>query len=276
MRNQYSKETRSGSFKTLSLMLLGLVVLATTGCNFGGPDGDDGSDVTNIILPTDTQLDLSCINAGLTTVDLNTGQVAAEDCVLDDNANPYRYVATGEFDENDPDADIGKFLLEDAIPAGPTGAKARFYLWATALARRNSGENQYKTAKALHELYTAQPLPDPLVKEQALKAYRSVLEYYFGEVTFFEFLTPSGLANIPNQLNLLVGDDMSRPLATADPVFYPAGFAQLFPADTYPDTFAAVTEIGDWGFTYIPCTEPPFSSGIYPDNCPNNGSMYIN
>ena len=69
-------------------------------------------------------------------------------------------------------------------PAGRTGAKARFYLWATALARRASGENQWYTARALHELYNYND--DPVIQAQALKAYRSVLDNFFGSATFFE------------------------------------------------------------------------------------------
>jgi hypothetical protein len=66
--------------------------------------------------------------------------------------------------------------LFNSIPPGPTGAKARFYFWATALARRPSGENQFYTALALHELFDANSnvlSKDELVRAQALKAYRS-------------------------------------------------------------------------------------------------------
>ncbi|MGB5438401.1 MAG: hypothetical protein WBN90_01945, partial [Gammaproteobacteria bacterium] len=216
-------------------------------------DGDDGSDVTDIILPTDTQLDLPCINAGLTTVDLNTSQVAAENCVLDDNANPYRYVATGEFDQNDPDADIGKFLLAAEIPAGPTGAKARFYLWATALARRPNGENQWYVAQALHELWSAQPIPDPLIQQQALNAYRSLLTYFYDEaLTYFgpfpDPIDPAEDVFIPVDLVKRTGTYLIQPLNGAQP---DPGYDFLFPGDT-PDRLSARFTLSEWGFFYTP------------------------
>ena len=133
--------------------------------------------INEIILPTDVVLNLACEDVGL----------FVEQCVLNDPENPFATVPTGEFDPNDP-LSPRKFELLASIPPGPTGAKARFYLWATALARQPSGENQWYTARALHELFDANSNPvskDEIVRAQALKAYRSVLDNFYGSVTFF-------------------------------------------------------------------------------------------
>ena len=123
------------------------------------------------------------------------------------------------------DVGINKFELFNQIPAGPTGAKARFYFWATALARRQSGENQYYTALALHELYDLNS--DMIVKEQALKAYRSVLDNFFGSVTVFTCcpgVSPDGVpVPFPVGLNELTADALYRTDAT--------GFVRLVPGD---------------------------------------------
>ena len=143
-----------------------------------------------------------------------------------------------------------KFNLAMDIPAGPTGAKARFYLWATALANAPMGENQWYTARALHEVFDANG--DPLIEAQALKAYRSVLDNFFGSVTFFgPFGIPPVVISV--QLNLLVGDDLYRPAAT--------GYTPLFPTP-----LAAQGGIASWGYTYTPCTI----------TCPDDGFMFVN
>ena len=132
----------------------------------------DGEIINAIILPTDTLVNLACEDVGIFT----------EQCVLEDPENPFVTVPIIEFDVNDPDA-TNKFELFNSIPKGRTGAKARYYFWATALARRASGENQFYTALALHELWNYNG--DPIIQAQALKAYRSVLDNFFGSVTVF-------------------------------------------------------------------------------------------
>jgi len=212
--------------------LCSLLALAVSSC--GSPDSGDGTIISDIILPTDTLLNFECVDVG----------IAGEQCVLDDPENPFLSVAITEFNVNDPDAE-NKFTLNNAIPAGPTGAKARFYLWATALARRPSGENQYYTAKALHELFDAGG--DPLVQEQALKAYRSVLDNFFGSVTFF---VCCGGVSFPAPLNELVADNLYRPDAT--------GFAPLIPGGT----LQVLSLFGEWGYTYRPARPPNFDDGL--------------
>ncbi len=110
--------------------------------------------------------------------------INTETCVLTDPENPFRFVTIVEPDANTPDDVVTKYDLEDTIPTGAPGAKARFYLWATALARRPTGENQWYTARALHRLYTYNG--DELIRQQALKAYRSNLDNFFGSLVYFD------------------------------------------------------------------------------------------
>ena len=233
MRNQFSEAARRATSKALNICLIGLVVAFMTGCG-GAPSGTDGTRINAIVLPTDTVLNLACENVGINS----------ELCVLDDPDNPFLSVAIREFDANDPNAD-NKFDLANAIPVGPTGAKARFYLWATALARRQSGENQWYTARALHELFDANE--DPLLQAQALKAYRSVLDNFFGSVTFFECC--GGIA-FPATLNEQVADNLYRADST--------GFAPLIPGLPLD----VLSLIGKWGYTYRPATAPAFADGL--------------
>ena len=187
MRTTNSNKIVSVAYTRLQVVLVGLVILLTAGC--GGSDGGTGTaqTIAPATLPTDLRLNLRCEDVGINQ----------ETCILEDDDNPYRNTVTGEFDVNNPDEPVGKLELLKAIPAGPTGAKARFYLWATALANRASGENQYFTAVALHELWTWQVedgFGDPLIQKQAKKAYRSLMDNFFGSATFLstcDFLNPS-------------------------------------------------------------------------------------
>ena len=233
----------------VALLALGAVLMITAGCN--EPDADDGIVVTEVALPTDTLLNLSCENMGIND----------DTCVLTDPANPFRFVATTEFDENNPDAEL-KFDVAERIPEGATGAKARVYFWATALARRNSGENQYFTALALHELFTFNE--DPLIREQAKKAYRSVWDNFFGSVVFFEccgefFPTPRDDTSFAVPLNELVLERLLRAFEFPENnPNYPGGFTPLIPDDlTGLDAGLIELEtqevIGQWGYNYT-CT----------------------
>ena len=231
MNNRNAKKTRAAAFRGASTLLMGLFVLGATGCE--SPGEGDGIVANAIVLPTDVVLDLACANVGINE----------EQCVLLDPANPYINIKVSEFDINNPDA-ITKFDLNEQIPAGPTGAKARFYLWATALARSPSGENQWYTARALHELWDANG--DELIQDQAIRAYRSVLDNFFGSVTFFTF----GGATTSRQLNAQVADDLYRPAAT--------GFRVLIEGGQR----AVLEVLTEWGYTYIPATPPNFDNGI--------------
>ena len=232
MTKQFNRTALALGLPGKVIALLAVSLLVVSGCD--GRSSSDGVVINQIILPTDTLLNLGCADVG----------IAAENCVLVDPENPFAFVATREFDVNNPGAPT-KFDLAANIPAGPTGAKARFYLWATALARQPSGENQWLTARALHELFDVNR--DPLIQAQALKAYRSVLDNFFGSVTFFECC--GGIA-FPATLNERVADDLFRTQAT--------GFRRLVPGEP----LNVLTLFGEWGYTYQPATPPDFNNGL--------------
>jgi hypothetical protein len=228
MRNLFIRRVRPALTGKPLIALFGLAVLAITGCS--SPSSGDGEVINEIPLPTDTLLNLQCPDVG----------VFPETCVVNDPENPYRYATITEFNVNDPEPATNKFELASAIPDGPNGAKARFYLWATALARFASGENQWFTARALHELWTA--AEDPIIQEQALKAYRSQLDNFFGSVVFFSSLDfrPPPEAIFSNLLN---------ELTAADVTCAPAGFKKLIPL-AEEDLIFALEVLSEWGYTY--------------------------
>ena len=235
-------ETQPATFKLLFAALLGGLTLVIGGCGGGGErEEDDGFRINAIVLPTDVVLNLACENVG----------VHPETCVLEDPENPFATTTITEFDVNNPNAPFNKLTLAASIPEGPSGAKARFYLWATALARRPSGENQYFTALALHELFDANSnalSQDELVREQAKKAYRSVLDNFFGGVAVRTCRVVDGCdppVNFFITLNERVADNLYRTEAT--------GWRRLVPGIP----LAAIELMIDWGYTYDPCTDLP-------------------
>lgn len=228
--------------------LLGTVLLCAFGALAAGCDGEpgpgDGEVINAIVLPTDTLLNLACADVGIFT----------EQCVLEDPENPFVTVPIIEFDVNNPDA-ANKFQLFNSIPPGRNGAKARFYFWATALARRASGENQFYTALALHELWNYNS--DPIVQAQALKAYRSVLDNFFGSVTVFSCCEnvrppndPRGPIPFPVGLNELTADNLYRTDAT--------GYARLVPGDP----LLVLEVLLEWGYRYRPANPPDYTDGL--------------
>jgi hypothetical protein len=228
---------------------MGLATMITSGCG-SERDAGDGQVFNAVALPTDAVLNLFCADVG----------IASETCVLDDPENPFASTTIIEF--AGPDVPGNKFELADGIPAGPTGAKARFYFWATALAYRQSGENQYYTALALHEVFTANSNAveqDELIREHALRAYRSVLDNFFGGVTIFLCFECAPISTDPLEypaiavpLNERVADHLFRKESTASPT-YPNGLRQLVegPAVLVLDLFV------EWGYTYQPCSDLP-------------------
>ena len=252
MRNHNRRGAQPALFRAAAILLMGLAVMITGGCN-SEREASDSQLVNFIKLPTDTVLNLYCENVG----------IADDPCVLDDPENPYATVTIIEPSATDPG---NKFDLFNAIPVGPSGAKAAFYLWATALAYRQSGENQYYTALALHELFDAnsnaigdEGSEDELIRAQALKAYRSVLDNFFGSVTVFNCFECGRIADgdfpqfaVP--LNERVADHLYRTESTnfVSPVA-PNGLRRLVPGSPVLvlDLFV------QWGYTYQPCTDLP-------------------
>ena len=141
-----------------SLVPAVVLVLSFAGCKGGG--GGGGKSADSVALPVDYVLNLFCPNEGINT---NT-------CVLDDPENPYARSLVN---------DDTKFDLYNTSPS----AKSDFYLWATALALMTSGENQYYTALSLHDLFTQGG--SEVAREQAKKAYRSLLDNFYDSLTFF-------------------------------------------------------------------------------------------
>ena len=197
-------ERHLNTFLTLTLITF---VLLASGC-----DVDEGVVTNTIPLPTDSTLDLFCEDVGIN----------AETCVLDDPANPYAHVAVNE---------NTKFILNDDAPS----AKSRFFVWATALARSPTGENQYYTALSLHELFAESG--SPTTQEQAKRAYRSVLDNFFLSATFFVVSTPSGDVSFAAFLKDLVGQNLVEPTL-------PTIIA------LYTDKLLALSDMSDWGYIY--------------------------
>lgn len=238
MNNGNRNHTGLVVYRRLMMVLFGFGILVAGGCE--SPSDEDGVVINAIAYPTDVVLNLACENVG----------VYPENCVLGDPENPFVTTTIIEFDPNAAPGADDKFDLLATIPAGPTGAKARFYFWATALARRPSGENQWYTARALHELFDANSnflSTDELAREQALKAYKSVLDNFWGSVTFFEceLCAPDEngeLIKFPAQLNELVGDNLFR--------FASTDFLPLIDGGD----IRVLELIGIWGYTYLPGT----------------------
>ena len=258
MKNLYRRKGRPAARKHHAMLLTGLAALTMVGCDGGGErDENDGTVINGIALPTDVVLNLFCADVG----------IADEQCVLQDPENPFVETFIPEFDVNNPDAPNKFDLLFNLIPAGPEGAKAAFYFWATAQARNPSGENQYYTALALHELFDANSNvleQDELIREHALRAYESVLDNYFGSVTVFTCFTCSPLpGSDPDDpdfpqfavpLNERVADHLYRTESTnfVSPIA-PDGLRRLVPGDT----INVLDLLVEWGYSYDPCTDLP-------------------
>lgn len=227
MRNHNRINSQATRGSRAALALFAALALTITGCE-GEKSSSDGTVFNAVILPTDSLLNLACEDVGINL----------ETCVLEDPENPFTTISVPEFDENNPQAP-GKQEFAAALPS----AKSRFYFWATALARRPSGENQFFTAQALHEVFTENS--DPIIQEQALKAYRSTLDNFFGSVTFFvccEAVNPPSFDPVPFpfQINLLVGERLYSPGLQ--------GFARLVPGNP----IFVLELFGEWGYTYVP------------------------
>ena len=238
MTNINIHHSRPAVVRKFALLLVSITALALAACQ--ERNSDDGVLYEAIVLPTDTLLNLACADAG----------IGFEQCVLGDPENPYAFVATPRFDVNNPDG-ITTLDLAAGIPAGPTGAKARFYLFATALARNGQGEDQFFTALALHELWSANS--DPLIKEQALKAYRSVLDNFYGSAFFFTCCEAVSNDGEPLVLPATLNE------ATADILYRnPTAFRRIVEGDP----LVAIELLGQWGYWYIPATPPNFDDGL--------------
>ena len=196
------------------LLLTAGLILMMTGCD----EIDSGQVQNTVQLPLDSTLNFACENEG----------VFPEDCVLDNAGNPYASVTVTE---------DNKFQLNDEAPS----AKSRYYLWATALARGAGlqGENQYYTALSLHEVFGESG--SPTTRDQAIKAYRSVLDNFFLAPTFFVVTVNGEEVSIAVSLKDIVGGNLFDPVS-----------ASLVPL--YSDPAFALDDISSWGYVYDPDT----------------------
>jgi hypothetical protein len=190
-------------------LIAGSMILLTTGCG----EIDGGTVQNSVELPIDSTLNFYCADEG----------IYLEKCVLDNPENPYAKVAVTE---------DNKFDLNDEAPS----AKSRYYLWATALAKGAGipGENQYYTALSLHEVYAESA--SPTTRDQAKKAYRSVLDNYFLAPTFYGPFTVDQIY-FAVAVKDLVGQNLYDPTA-----------AKL--VSFYTDPANALAELSDWGYIY--------------------------
>jgi hypothetical protein len=195
-----------------SFAILGLCLLIGVGCYDEG-----GSDKKKTKLDTKTRIGfLECEDEGL----------FGEDCVLDNPENPF---ANSFF----PDVEA-YFDLAGDLPS----AQSEYYLWATALARTPAPEFQFLVAEALHKLYTEGQ--DPLVRDQAIRAYRSSLDNFFDGEFFFaaDFLDGSPLIGIA--IKNLVAENLANSFARGLlPLVEP--FEQNLPQ--------AQVLVGEWGYS---------------------------
>ena len=255
MKNLNQLKARPALFKGISILLMGLAAMISGGCG-SERDANDGQLFNTVALPTDPVLSLFCANVG----------IADETCVLDDPENPFASTTIVEFVNFDNPGN--KFEIADTIPVGPTGAKARIYFWATALAYRQSGENQYYTALALHEVFNANSNAaeqDELIREHALEAYRSVLDNFFGSVTVFKCFEcgldsrydPPREPQFAEPLNERVADHLYRRASTATDE-YPFGLRMLIPGTT----INVLDLLVEWGYSYQPCTDADCTDGV--------------
>ena len=198
----------------LATLAAGSIFLLATGCS----EVDGGSVQNTVQLPTDSVLNFACENEG----------IYLEPCVLDNPENPYAKVAVIE---------DNKFDLSDAAPS----AKARYYVWATALAKGAGipGENQYYVAVSLHEVFAESG--SPTTREQALKAYRSVLDNYFLNPTFFGPFGPKEIVYAA-ALKDLVGENLVEPVPPL------VSFYDDLPLE-------ALGELSEWGYIYNETTK---------------------
>ena len=199
--------------RVAATMVACLMIALTAGC-----DVEDRGVVRNEVpLPTDSVLNFACEDEG----------VFPEECVLENPENPYRTANV---------TDDTKFGLSDDAPS----AKSRYYVWATALARQPTGENQYFTALSLHEVFGESG--SATTRGQAIKAYRSVLDNFFFSATFFVVPLSSGEAAVAIPIKDEVGTNLVTPAASS-----------LVPL--YSDPLFARDAISEWGYIWDPDNE---------------------
>ena len=220
--------------KIIATLIAGSMILVTTGC--GEVDIGTVQNTVQLPGPGDSTLNFYCENEG----------IYLETCVLDNPENPYANVAITEPKDEEPDEPCtelydptSKFTLNDDAPS----SKAKYYLWATALAKGVGlqGENQYFTAFWLHAVYTEKK--STTTRTQALKAYRSLLDNYFLGVTFDKYEVVPAPECVEVKVAAALKDRVGENLyAPTDPALVPL----------YLEPDFALEDISEWGYTYDP------------------------
>lgn len=201
--NQYSQTAKSKAF---SVFAASFMAVTLAGC--GGAASDNGQILNTVQLPTGPLTYLYCPDIG----------VGEETCVLDDPANAYARSA------------INGTTKWDLATAAPSPL-AKFYLWATAHVRDAQGENQFYVAESLHHIVAQEG--SGLAQDQAKRAYRALLDNFYGSVTF----TGPVNAQISHFLRDWVADRLVQPESF--------GLPQLYDTQS-----AALQAIDDWGYLY--------------------------
>ena len=130
--------------------------------------------------------DLAELEFNLHTADMG---VHPDKTVLEDPNNPFKW---------------GSMEIDTKWDIENTGrVVARFYCWATMLAREPAGEHQYYTAEALADIWKterADAVYLPFVKTMAIRGYQAVLDSFPDSVSYL----PDGITSFP--LNILAYD----------------------------------------------------------------------
>ncbi len=245
MINTNRKHTHRNGSIFQRLALLGSLALFIAGC---GKDSGDG-DITNTLdLPLgELILDLYCEDFGLFT---NT-------CVLDDPDNPYVQVNINNENRFTLNDELNAAVAADPLLETEDILKTRVYFWATALAKNSNGENQIQTAKAMYAL--ANRSCSDLIRDQALRAYRSVLDNYFNSETFFatdDFGAPFPNVFYPYPLKLVAVDELRNGIGAADPSCGGSGYSRFFfDPDPGRNNFVARVKLREWGYIFDDVTD---------------------
>jgi hypothetical protein len=232
MKKTIEQNARGGRGELLRGGLLVLLATALSAC--GNVDSTDGEVRNTVTLPQDSVLSLFCPDAG----------IGSETCILSDPDNPYANTNVLAANPNDGNAEF-KWALEAAAPSW----KARFYVWATAQAMSPQGENQYHVALALQGMYAESG--SELARQQALKAYKSVLDNYYDDVWFFKFPTPPAQPTLfqwPKKVRLLSVDNLWDDSTDDNPLRDSSVNFPLVPL--FDSELAALEAIGEWGYTF--------------------------
>lgn len=189
------------------IIIIAAILILLMGCEV-----KDGTPMEMTPIPTDNALNLYGENEGLYP-DTN---------VLNNPENPFA------------NADVNMDNVWDMQDLCPS-AKAKFYLWATLLAKIPRGEHQYFTALSLHELYNEGGSEN--AKEQAKKAYRAVLDHFYNSETWWLADWLQDETYYAMLLRDLVGARLYDP-------------SDLGLLPLYNDPAMARADLGEWGYYY--------------------------